>query len=79
MLENVTVLTPIRNCRACNSENIEVVFDLGEQVLTGVFQSESLDDISSGPVALVSCNECRLVQMRYSYPLEEMYNDGYGY
>ena len=71
--------TPIRNCRACNSENIELVFDLGEQVLTGVFQSESLDDISSGPVALVSCNECRLVQMQYSYPLEEMYNDGYGY
>lgn len=70
---------PIRNCRACNSENIEVVFDLGEQVLTGVFQSESLDEISSGPVALVSCNECRLVQMQYSYPLEEMYNDGYGY
>ena len=71
--------TSIENCRSCNSANIEVVFDLGEQVLTGVFQSEALDDISSGPVALVSCNECRLVQMQYSYPLDEMYNDGYGY
>jgi 2-polyprenyl-3-methyl-5-hydroxy-6-metoxy-1,4-benzoquinol methylase len=71
--------TSIKKCRSCNSANIEVVFDLGEQVLTGVFQSESLDDISSGPVALVACNECRLVQMQYSYPLDEMYNDGYGY
>lgn len=71
--------TSIQNCRSCNSTNIEVVFDLGEQVLTGVFQSESLDDISSGPVALVACDDCRLVQMQYSYPLEEMYNDGYGY
>ena len=71
--------TCIQKCRSCNSTNIEVVFDLGEQVLTGVFQKEALDDISSGPVALVACNECRLVQMQYSYPLDEMYNDGYGY
>jgi len=69
----------LKNCRSCNSSNIEDVFDLGEQVLTGVFRSESLDDISSFPVALVACNDCRLVQMKYSYSLDEMYNDGYGY
>ena len=51
---------------------------MGDQVLTGVL-FESLDDISSGPVALVSCADCGLVQMKYSYPLDEMYNDGYGY
>ena len=71
--------TAIKHCRSCNSKNIEDVFDLGEQVLTGVFRSESLDDISSFPVALVACNDCRLVQMKYSYSLDEMYNDGYGY
>ena len=69
----------LKNCRSCNSSKIEDVFDLGEQVLTGVFRSESLDDISSFPVALVACNHCRLVQMKYSYSLDEMYNDGYGY
>lgn len=73
------MIKSIQNCRSCNSSNIEVVFDLGEQVLTGVFRSESLDDISSSPVALVACNSCRLVQMKYSYSLNEMYNDGYGY
>ena len=55
----------LKKCRSCNSSNIEDVFDLGEQVLTGVFRSESLDDISSFPVALVACNEWRLVQMKY--------------
>tara|TARA_X000000950_G_C13915818_1_gene660963 strand:- start:4981 stop:6210 length:1230 start_codon:yes stop_codon:yes gene_type:complete len=70
---------PIQNCRACDSENIETVFDLGNQVLTGVFLTEYLDSISSGPVALVACEDCGLVQMKYSYPLDEMYNDGYGY
>lgn len=71
--------TCIKRCRSCNSENLELVFDLGEQVLTGVFLSEGLDEISSGPVSLVACDDCRLVQMQYSYPLDEMYNDGYGY
>lgn len=70
---------PIERCRACNSDNLELVFDLGNQVLTGVFLSKDLDKISSGPVALISCNDCSLVQMQYSYPLDEMYNDGYGY
>lgn len=73
------MIKSIQNCRSCNSSKIEVVFDLGEQVLTGVFRSDSLDDISSSPVALVACNSCRLVQMKYSYSLNEMYNEGYGY
>jgi SAM-dependent methyltransferase len=69
----------IQKCRSCNSKKLELVFDLGEQALTGVFLSEGLDKISSGPVSLVACDDCRLVQMQYSYPLDEMYNDGYGY
>jgi len=78
-MSNESNISEAKNCRSCNSGDLKVVFDLGEQVLTGVFLSESLDEISSGPVALVSCNSCHLVQMQYSYPLEEMYNEGYGY
>ena len=69
----------IKNCRSCDSTNIEVVFELGEQVLSGVFRSENLDDILSGPLTLVGCNKCQLVQLQHSYPLDEMYNEGYGY
>ena len=71
--------TCIQNCRSCYSKDIEVVFDLGEQTLSGVFRSENLDDILSGPLTLVGCNKCRLVQLQHSYPLDEMYNEGYGY
>ena len=71
--------TCILNCRSCDSTDIEVVFDLGEQTLSGVFRSENLDDILSGPLTLVGCNKCRLVQLQHSYPLDEMYNEGYGY
>ena len=71
--------TPINNCRSCNSTEIEIVFDLDEQRFSGVFRSENLDDILSGPLTLVGCNKCRLVQLQHSYPLDEMYNEGYGY
>jgi hypothetical protein len=71
--------TTIQNCRSCNSKDINIVFDLGEQVLSGVFRSENLDDILSGPLTLVGCNLCKLVQLKHSYPLDEMYNEGYGY
>ena len=69
----------ILKCRGCQSENIRSVLDLGEQTLSGVFRSINLDGIISGPLALVSCKECTLVQLEHSYPLGEMYNEGYGY
>jgi len=40
--------TIIQNCRSCNSSDIEVVFKLGDQVLSGVFRTDNLDDILSG-------------------------------
>ena len=69
----------IKCCRACNCEDISVVFELGDQVLSGVFISNNLDGITSGALTLVQCKQCALVQLQNSYPLDEMYNDGYGY
>ena len=71
--------TCIKNCRSCDSTDIEVVFDLGNQSLAGVFRSQNVDEILSGPLTLVGCKNCHLVQLQHSYPLEEMYNEGYGY
>ena len=73
------MLTAIKNCRSCRSKNIRVVFELGNQALSGVFRSKNLDNIISGPLTLVKCDECGLVQLQHSYPLSEMYNEGYGY
>ena len=73
------MLDAIKNCRSCNSKNIDVVFELGSQALSGVFRSENLDGIISGPLTLVKCKQCELVQLQHSYPLDEMYNEGYGY
>jgi hypothetical protein len=71
--------TTIYKCRSCDSTDIKDVFELGNQALSGVFLFKNLDSITSGPLTLVECSQCHLVQLGHSYSLDEMYNDGYGY
>ena len=66
-------------CRACSSSSIKLVLELGEQSLSGVFRSDNIENILSGPLSLISCDNCKLIQLSKSYPLDDMYNVGYGY
>lgn len=72
-------MTYITKCRSCSSSSIKVVLELGDQALSGVFRSNDVKDILSGPLTLISCDSCYLVQLANSYPLKDMYNEGYGY
>jgi len=67
------------NCRVCNSENFESVLNLGKQYLTGVFPKSVDEEITTGPLDLVWCRKCELLQLGHSYDLDEMYGDNYGY
>jgi hypothetical protein len=69
----------ISRCRICHSPNLVTVLSLGEQSLTGVFPKHSTDKVSSGPLDLVWCTQCGLLQLKQSYNLSEMYGDNYGY
>ncbi len=69
----------IDNCRICHNTNLLNVLSLGEQALTGVFPHHKSDCISSGPLDLVWCTKCGLLQLKQSYNLYEMYGDNYGY
>jgi len=71
--------TEIKNCRVCESGKLSLVLSLGEQYLTGVFPKSKNETISKGPLDLVWCAECGLLQMKQSYSLEEMYGENYGY
>ncbi len=52
---------------------------LRTQMLTGVFPKQPDADISAGPLILTWCTSCSLLQLKNSYPLDEMYGDNYGY
>ena len=71
--------TEICNCRICHNTNLITVLSLGEQSLTGVFPKHKDDVVTSGPMDLVWCTCCGLLQLKQSYNLGEMYGDNYGY
>ncbi len=68
-----------RNCRICKSPDLVTVLDLGQQALTGVFPKNHSQEITTGPLSLVWCSHCNLLQLKHSYSLEEMYGENYGY
>lgn len=69
----------IKQCRSCNSIDLDVVLSLGNQFLTGVFPKNRDQQVTSGPLDLVFCKQCELVQLKQSYNPSEMYGENYGY
>lgn len=70
---------PIQQCRLCGSPRCEEVLHLGEQALTGVFPARADVPLTKGPLTLVRCGDCGLVQLRHSFPPTELYGAHYGY
>jgi hypothetical protein len=69
----------ILECRNCKEKNLKLIMDLGNQPLSGVFpEIEGVDPIS-GPLELMKCQDCKLVQLGHNFPLDLMYGENYGY
>ena len=71
--------TEIKHCRVCESSDLSQMLSLGEQYLTGVFPKSKTEAVTKGPLDLVWCAACGLLQMKQSYSLDEMYGENYGY
>ena len=69
----------IEKCRLCDHHNLKKIYSLGEQTLTGVFPKKKDEHITSGPLDLVKCQSCGLVQLEQTYDQNEMYGENYGY
>ena len=78
-MESLEMYTEVKKCRVCSSGKLNLVLSLGEQYLTGVFPKSIDEKITKGPLELVFCDECTLLQMKHSYSLDEMYGENYGY
>lgn len=70
---------PLAACRACEGTGLIRVVDLGNQHLTGIFPRVRSEPVSAGPLRLVWCDRCHLVQLDHSFDANEMYGDNYGY
>ena len=64
------------NCRSCNSENIELILDLGEQPWCNDFLTEEqLGKENLYPLRLNYCHDCELLQLDHTVPKETMFDD----
>jgi len=66
-------------CRICGCRTLTPFLDLGAQELTGVFPANADQKLTKGPLVLVLCDACHLVQLNHAYDLNELYGDHYGY
>src|SRR5215208_97408 len=69
----------IEECRISKKSDLVSVLNLGDQVLTGIFPRAPQESITSGPLELVWCPDCGLLQLNHSFEPDEMYGDNYGY
>jgi hypothetical protein len=73
------VYRTIKDCRLCCNTDLLPVLDLGELALTGVFPKSEVMPSATGPLALVRCSGCGLVQLRENFDLSLLYGENYGY
>lgn len=72
-------MQPIRACRSCGSEDLTVLFSLGEQYVSNfVDPGEELDG-PKVPITIGLCRNCTLVQSLYSAPSDFLYRRFYWY
>lgn len=69
----------IRECRLCAGSKLDVVLELGNQYLTGVFPRTATEPLTRGPLTIARCISCGLVQLLHSYERAELYGAHYGY
>lgn len=69
----------VTDCRLCFAPGLVNVFDLGQQALTGIFPRSAMAEMPTGPLRLMKCPACNLVQLGENYDLSKLYGETYGY
>ena len=67
------------HCRICSSPTTTPILNLGTQTLTSRFPPLSDYSTPSGPLELIKCSQCGLVQLKDSIEAKELYEHNYGY
>ena len=71
--------SPIADCRLCGNRDLKTVLDLGLHALSGTFPKTRAAKVPSGPLTLLKCFDCGLVQLAGTYDLASLYGGDYGY
>lgn len=69
----------LSSCRVCESSSLVEVVNLGTQTLAGTFPASKDTAVTAGPMRLLYCEDCHLVQLAETYDLAELYGENYSY
>ncbi len=74
----------IEVCRGCRAkvqpDTFQEMLNLGVQTFSGIFPNpDDEKDVPIGPLNVIKCGSCGLVQLEHDYPPELLYGDTYGY
>ena len=69
----------ISKCRNCDSNTLKSFFDFGKMSLSTEFPKLKERGYKKIPMHLVSCESCKLMQLKHNYELKKLYNHKYGY
>lgn len=65
----------IINCICCNSTNLKLILDLGNQPWCNNFLTkEEINKEEYYPLQLMQCQECKFIQLSYFVPKEKMFS-----
>ena len=73
-----TAVIEIDRCRVCGSRALEPVFTLGDLYVSDFPTARTASGIS-GPLEMVLCSECTLLQLKHTAPQEILYARHYWY
>ena len=73
------MMTYLKNCRICNSEQLTNVISLGDQIITSRFPKYGDYSTPKTPITLCMCQECGLIQLLETVDSFELYEYEYGY
>ena len=65
-------------CRNCKSKKIKKIFSLGDIFFTGKFTKQNINP-KRGPINVLMCKQCTLVQLGNNFDLKYLYGPDYGY
>lgn len=68
-------MSGIKQCRACNSENIVHFFDLGNQPYANALTKSCTTAENTYPLSLSFCKDCSLVQLDYTADPKELFSN----
>ena len=69
----------IQKCRSCSSKQLTKIFNLGYQCFGGIFPPTKKHYVPTGPLELIKCTKCQLIQLKHNFNREKMFGTNYGY